>query len=113
MRYSELYARLFVQIYQQIPQRQKLEQEPLHGQSVSGNPRRKNIQPGPRLRFDDVDALSMLVSVMGEDRVMLGSDYPFPLGEQDIGSLVRNTDKLSPISKSKISGDNALGFFKL
>ena len=60
----------------------------------------------------DQDALSMLVSVMSEDRVMLGSDYPFPLGEQDIGSLVRNTDKLSPISKSKILGDNALGFFK-
>ena len=31
----------------------------------------------------DENALDLLVNVMGEDRVMLGSDYPFPLGEQE------------------------------
>jgi aminocarboxymuconate-semialdehyde decarboxylase len=30
----------------------------------------------------------LLVEVMGEDRVMLGSDYPFPLGEQRVGKLL-------------------------
>ena len=37
----------------------------------------------------DPRALSLLIDVMGEDRVLLGSDHPFPLGEQDIGALVR------------------------
>ena len=61
----------------------------------------------------NTDALTMLVNVMGEDRVMLGSDYPFPLGEQEIGSLVRNSDGLSQVGKAKILGDNAHTFFKL
>ena len=32
--------------------------------------------------------------VGGASRVLLGSDYPFPLGEQQIGSLVRECDAL-------------------
>jgi aminocarboxymuconate-semialdehyde decarboxylase len=37
----------------------------------------------------DPRALKLLVTTMGPERVMLGSDYPFPLGEQNIGKLVR------------------------
>src|SRR3546814_20500163 len=33
--------------------------------------------------FND-GALRLLAETMGTDRVMLGSDYPFPLGEQSI-----------------------------
>ena len=33
--------------------------------------------------------LQLLVDIMGADRVMLGSDYPFPLGEDHIGGLIR------------------------
>ena len=36
----------------------------------------------------DEDALKYLVSTMGLDKVMLGSDYPFPLGEHHPGKLV-------------------------
>ena len=43
--------------------------------------------------FDD-RALKLLVDTMGAGRVMLGSDYPFPLGEQQIGSLVRELNAL-------------------
>lgn len=43
---------------------------------------------GPQAVFDE-RSLRCLVEVMGPERVMLGSDYPFPLGEQRIGSLVR------------------------
>ena len=32
----------------------------------------------------DNTALELLLEVMGEDRVMLGTDYPFPLGEVKI-----------------------------
>ncbi len=43
-----------------------------------------------RLFFDscvhDPHALRYLVDVAGADRVMLGTDYPFPLGEQEPGS---------------------------
>lgn len=62
--------------------------------------------------FDD-RALRLLVEVMGEERVMLGSDYPFPLGELSIGKLVRESRFLSDGARQKILGDNAAAFFNL
>lgn len=56
--------------------------------------------------FDD-GALRMLVETVGEDRVVLGTDYPFPLGEQELGKLVRNCPHLDETQKSKILGANA------
>lgn len=61
----------------------------------------------------DAKSLSLLVDVMGEERVLLGSDYPYPLGEQTIGSLVENHDGLSDQAKSRILGVNAAKFFNL
>lgn len=61
----------------------------------------------------DPRALRLLVEVMGEDRIMLGSDYPFPLGEQKIGNLVRTSPDLAPPQKAKILGGNAERFFGL
>lgn len=61
----------------------------------------------------DAGALRLLVDVMGTDRVMLGSDYPFPLGEQRIGELVRTAGFLSPAQCQDILSDNALQFFRL
>ncbi|OWR01161.1 amidohydrolase family protein [Sphingopyxis witflariensis] len=61
----------------------------------------------------DPRALSLLIDVMGEDRVLLGSDHPFPLGEQDIGSLVRGHDGLSGAQKAKILSGNAKAFLNL
>ena len=40
----------------------------------------------------DARALRYLLDVMGSDRVALGSDYPFPLGEAQPGTLVRSMD---------------------
>ena len=62
--------------------------------------------------FDD-RALRLLVEVMSEDRVILGSDYPFPLGELEIGSLVRKSKHLSAAGRAKILGGNALAFLGL
>ena len=62
--------------------------------------------------FDDA-ALALLVSVMGEDRVMLGSDYPFPLGEEEPGRLVASSQHLSDQAKAKIAAGNAVRFFGL
>jgi aminocarboxymuconate-semialdehyde decarboxylase len=38
----------------------------------------------------DARALQYLLDVMGSDRVALGSDYPFPLGEAEPGALIRS-----------------------
>jgi len=61
----------------------------------------------------DAGALKLLVDTMGEDRVLLGSDYPFPLGELKIGDLVANHAQLSSEAKAKILGSNAIRFFDL
>ena len=60
----------------------------------------------------DQGALKLLVDVMGEDRVLLGSDYPFPLGEQKIGELVSSSG-LTAGAKRKIIEHNARRFFNL
>jgi aminocarboxymuconate-semialdehyde decarboxylase len=60
----------------------------------------------------DQRALQFLVETMGTEQVMLGSDYPFPLGEHRIGSLVREST-LSTEAKSKILGENAACFLGL
>jgi len=59
----------------------------------------------------DPGALRLLVDVMGADRVMLGSDAPFPLGEQAIGAGVLEHPRLSDQEKARICADNARGFF--
>lgn len=62
--------------------------------------------------FDPV-CLRFLVEIMGEDRIMLGSDYPYPLGEGKVGHLIRNSSDLSEKSKKKLLADNAMRFFGL
>lgn len=59
------------------------------------------------------DALELLVKCSGAERVMFGTDYPFPLGEIDMGSLVRGHSKLDDKQKSSILGGNAASFFNL
>lgn len=61
----------------------------------------------------DPGALRLLVDVMGTDRVMLGSDYPFPLGEQSIGKLVADQPWLTAADKDAIYARNAIEFFGL
>lgn len=61
----------------------------------------------------DARALRLLVDVMGEDRVMLGSDYPFPLGELRVGKLVRDMQGLSDVARAKLLAGNARRFLGL
>jgi aminocarboxymuconate-semialdehyde decarboxylase len=61
----------------------------------------------------DPRSLKLLVEVMGSDRVMLGSDSPFPLGEQRIGSGVIEHPELDAHAKARILGSNAQAFFGL
>ena len=55
----------------------------------------------------------VILDTMGAERVLLGSDYPFPLGEQQIGQLVRSCDALSDEARAGVMGGNALAFFDL
>jgi aminocarboxymuconate-semialdehyde decarboxylase len=61
--------------------------------------------------FDD-RALQFLVGTMGAERVMLGSDYPFPLGEHSVGSLIRSS-VLPEDAKVLLLGGNAVSFLGL
>ncbi len=61
----------------------------------------------------DHDALQLLVSKMGEDRLMFGTDYPFPLGEQPMGQLIKTAPHLSSSGKQKLLATNAQQFFSL
>jgi aminocarboxymuconate-semialdehyde decarboxylase len=60
----------------------------------------------------DERALEFLVETMGAQRVMLGSDYPFPLGEHGIGSLIR-ASRFSGQTKERLLGGNAVDFLGL
>jgi aminocarboxymuconate-semialdehyde decarboxylase len=59
------------------------------------------------------DALALLVKTVGEDRIVLGSDYPFPLGEERVGRLVRESAFLTDAQRKKLLGENALRFLGL
>jgi aminocarboxymuconate-semialdehyde decarboxylase len=58
-------------------------------------------------------ALRLLVETMGADRVMLGSDQPFPLGEQRVGELVAGAPFLAEADRQRILHGNASAFFGL
>ena len=47
----------------------------------------------------DHRALRLLLDTMGPGRVILGSDYPYPLGEQPVGELVRSASALDDATR--------------
>jgi aminocarboxymuconate-semialdehyde decarboxylase len=60
----------------------------------------------------DPDALKFIVKLMGEDKIALGTDYPFPLGELAPGKLILDSDYTSEV-KEKLLGTNALNWLGL
>ena len=54
----------------------------------------------------DTRTLDFVVSVFGDDSVLLGSDYPFPLGELSQGDFIMSNSNLSDNQKKKIVYDN-------
>lgn len=71
---------------------------------------RDPVESFQRLYFDSVvfdpAALGLLVGKAGADRVLLGSDYPFPIGDLTPRDVVNATD-LSAQEKAQIEGGNA------
>jgi aminocarboxymuconate-semialdehyde decarboxylase len=61
----------------------------------------------------DADALRGLIKLVGADRIALGSDYPFPLGEAVPGQLIESMTDLSPATKQRLLAGTALEFLGL
>ena len=59
----------------------------------------------------DAGALRLLVEKMGASRVLLGTDAPFPLGEQQPGALVASTFGHDPAVRDAILAGNARRVF--
>jgi aminocarboxymuconate-semialdehyde decarboxylase len=55
-------------------------------------------------------ALRLLVDTLGEDQVLVGSDYPYPLGERPAGRVVREADFLTDDQRAKLLSGNARRF---
>jgi aminocarboxymuconate-semialdehyde decarboxylase len=55
-------------------------------------------------------SLRLLVDTMGEDRVVVGSDYPYPLGERPAGGVVRTASFLTETQRTKLLSTNAERF---
>ena len=55
----------------------------------------------------DPQAMQFIMQIMGEDRICLGSDYPFPLGEHLPGSLIE-TMPFTNAQKEKLFWKNGM-----
>jgi hypothetical protein len=61
----------------------------------------------------DPSALRLLVDVLGVENVLLGSDYPYPLGERPAGQVVRKAQFLTDADRALLLGGNAAKFLSL
>jgi aminocarboxymuconate-semialdehyde decarboxylase len=58
----------------------------------------------------DPEAVRMLLRLFGARRVALGSDYPFPLGEERAGEMIEGMSDLTAAVKAQILGQTAIEF---
>lgn len=56
----------------------------------------------------DKDQLDLIIKLMGSDKIVLGSDYPFPLGEHHPGLLIEKTQEYTEELKRKLLGENIM-----
>ncbi len=60
----------------------------------------------------DEKMLRYIVDLMGVDKIALGTDYPFPLGELEPGKLIKSAG-FAPAVESKLLGENAFSWLGL
>jgi aminocarboxymuconate-semialdehyde decarboxylase len=58
----------------------------------------------------DADALKLLLKLFGAQRVALGSDYPFPLGEARPGELIESLAEIPPDQRAWLLAETAREF---
>jgi len=61
----------------------------------------------------DPNALNLLLKLFGAQRIALGSDYPFPLGEARPGELIESMKDLSSEVKAQLLSETAREFLGL
>jgi aminocarboxymuconate-semialdehyde decarboxylase len=61
----------------------------------------------------DADALRMLLKQFTAARIALGSDYPFPLGEDQPGALIDAMSDLSAADRKQMLSETAREFLRL
>jgi len=85
----------------------------------SVNPRHYLAREGTPARFfvdslvHDPDALRLLVKLFRVERIALGSDYPFPLGEAQPGELIESMPDFTPAEKEQPLAGSAREFLQL
>ena len=83
------------------------------------NPRTYLAQGDTPARFyvdslvHDPDALKTLLQLFGARRIALGSDYPFPLGEETPGKLIESIEGLTTQQKAQLLSQTAREFLDL
>ena len=60
----------------------------------------------------DIDLLKYILKMQGSKRICLGSDYPFPLGDMEIGKFIEDSD-LSPAVIEDIFTNSTLEWLDL
>ena len=61
----------------------------------------------------DPKAFQYNIDLFGVDKIMLGTDYPFPLGELEPGKLIESMDNLSASQKERLLSGSALEWLGL
>jgi aminocarboxymuconate-semialdehyde decarboxylase len=61
----------------------------------------------------DAEALDLLMRLIGAERIALGSDYPFPLGEDVPGRLIESLATLSEGTRARLLAGTALEFLNV
>jgi aminocarboxymuconate-semialdehyde decarboxylase len=61
----------------------------------------------------DPRMLKQLIDRYGADHVMLGTDYPYDMGEDDPRGLIAGVSRLSAADRRLIEGGNAMKLFKI
>ena len=59
------------------------------------------------------DSFNYLLDKVGAEQIALGTDYPFPLGEQEPGKMISNMKNLSKKDKERILSGTALEWLNL
>ena len=91
-----------------------------HGYAVRPEAREAALPPGDylsRIWFDTVvhspNVLANLVRVAGVSQIVMGSDYPYDMGEYQLGDLLADTPDLSPQDRTAIVSGNARRLLRL
>ncbi len=61
----------------------------------------------------DPEMLKRLIERFGADHVMLGTDYPYDMGEEDPRGLIKSVKRLSKADRELVEGMNAVKLLKI